>query len=158
MSCSWCTIDLVTVWEAILTSRQPREKLCLLENLMSNNFRKTAVGSKKNMNCKLRLHTPKDSTKNVWGRYRQLHAQEQLSKIFYTFVCKNVSSCPLKFPEKYEDIYVENLKQTSGEISAQVRPQILCCVALVYNSYHFFFFLFVCFFLEHACYGNYLKN
>ena len=35
-------IDLVTVLEAILTSRQAREKLqCLYENLMSNNFRKT---------------------------------------------------------------------------------------------------------------------
>ena len=44
MSCS-CTIDLVTVLEAILTSRQSREKLqCLYENLMSNNFRKTAFG------------------------------------------------------------------------------------------------------------------
>ena len=37
-------IDLVTVLEAILTSRQAGEKLqCLDENLMSNNFRKTAV-------------------------------------------------------------------------------------------------------------------
>ena len=35
------TIDLVTVFDAILTSRQTREKLqCLYENLMSNNFRK----------------------------------------------------------------------------------------------------------------------
>ena len=34
------TIGLITV----LTSRQPREKLqCLYENLMSKNFRKTAV-------------------------------------------------------------------------------------------------------------------
>ena len=34
-------IDLVTVLEATLTSRQEREKLqCLYENLMSNNFRK----------------------------------------------------------------------------------------------------------------------
>ena len=48
MSCSWCTIDLVRVLEAILTSRQSREKLqCLYENLMLNNFLKTAVGSKK---------------------------------------------------------------------------------------------------------------
>ena len=40
-----CTsIDLVTVFDAILTSRQTCEKLqCLYENLMSNNFRKTAV-------------------------------------------------------------------------------------------------------------------
>ena len=37
-------IDLVTVLDAILTSRQTREKLqCLYENLMSNNFRRTAV-------------------------------------------------------------------------------------------------------------------
>jgi len=36
--------DLVTVLEAILPSRQPREKLpCLHENLMSYNFRKTAI-------------------------------------------------------------------------------------------------------------------
>ena len=41
---SYCIIGLTTVFDAILTSRQPREKLqCLYENLMSNNFRKTAV-------------------------------------------------------------------------------------------------------------------
>ena len=35
---------LVTVLEAILTGRQPREKLrCLYDNLMWSNFRKTAV-------------------------------------------------------------------------------------------------------------------
>ena len=34
-------IDLVTAFDAILTSRQTCEKL--YENLMSNNFRKTAV-------------------------------------------------------------------------------------------------------------------
>ena len=39
-----CSIDLVSVFDAILTSRQTREKLqCLYENLMLNNFRKTAV-------------------------------------------------------------------------------------------------------------------
>ena len=37
-------IDLVTVFDAILTSRRTREKLqCLYENLMPNNFRRTAV-------------------------------------------------------------------------------------------------------------------
>ena len=37
-------IDLVTVFDAILMSRQTREKLrCLYENLMSNNFRRMAV-------------------------------------------------------------------------------------------------------------------
>ena len=42
-------IDLVTALEAILTSRQAREKSqCLYKNLMSNNFRKTAVLEKNN--------------------------------------------------------------------------------------------------------------
>ena len=37
-------MDLVTVFDAIFTSRQTREKLqCLYENLMSSNFRKTAL-------------------------------------------------------------------------------------------------------------------
>ena len=37
----------VTVFDAILTSRQTREKLqCLYENPMSNNFRKTAFLNK----------------------------------------------------------------------------------------------------------------
>ena len=40
-------MDLLTVLEAILTGSQPREKLkCLYENLMSNNFHKTAVPKK----------------------------------------------------------------------------------------------------------------
>ena len=50
-------IGLIKVFDAILTSRQPREKLlCLYENLVSNSFRKTAV-LKKNMNFKLNLHS-----------------------------------------------------------------------------------------------------
>ena len=41
-------IDLVTVFDAILTSRKTCEKLqCLFKNVMSNNFRKTAVLKKK---------------------------------------------------------------------------------------------------------------
>ena len=37
-------IDLVTVFKAILIRGQTREKLqCLYENLLSNNFRRTAV-------------------------------------------------------------------------------------------------------------------
>ena len=37
-------VDLVTVFDAILTSRQTREKLqCLYENLISKNFRKMVV-------------------------------------------------------------------------------------------------------------------
>ena len=53
--CVLFLIDLVTVFDAILTSRQTCDKLqCLYENLMSNNFRKTAE-SDKNMTCKLKL-------------------------------------------------------------------------------------------------------
>ena len=41
------SIDLVTVFDAILTSRQMCEKLqCLYEKLMSNNLRKKAVVKK----------------------------------------------------------------------------------------------------------------
>ena len=37
-------IDLITILETILSCRRPCEKKqCLCENLMSNNFRKTAV-------------------------------------------------------------------------------------------------------------------
>ena len=44
-------------FDAILTSRQTREKLqCFYENLMSNNFRRTAV-LKKNMTRKLKLQS-----------------------------------------------------------------------------------------------------
>ena len=40
----YVSIDLVTVFDAILTSRQTCEKIqCLYENLMSKNLRKTAV-------------------------------------------------------------------------------------------------------------------
>ena len=50
-------IDLVMVFDAILTSRQTRAKLqCLYENLIWNNFRRTA-GLKKNMICKLMFHS-----------------------------------------------------------------------------------------------------
>ena len=43
-----CTLDLFTVFDAILTSRQTREKLqYLYENLTSNNFRRTCSDSGK---------------------------------------------------------------------------------------------------------------
>ena len=45
------------VFDAILTSGQTSVKLqCLNENLMLNNFRRTAV-LKKNINCELKLHS-----------------------------------------------------------------------------------------------------
>ena len=48
-------LDVVTVFDAILRSKQTCEKLqCLCENLMSINFRQTAVPNKKKT-CKLKL-------------------------------------------------------------------------------------------------------
>jgi len=73
-------IELVTVFDAILSSRQTCEKLqCFYENLMSNNFRnyKTAV-QKKNMNFKLKLH-PQGF---YWKKLRAFHALENLKPRF----------------------------------------------------------------------------
>ena len=71
-------MDLVTGFDTILTSRQTREKLrCLYENLISNNFRKTAV-LKKNIICKLKLH----SRGFYWKHLSALHALEDLEPLF----------------------------------------------------------------------------
>ena len=60
-------IDLVTVFDAILTSRQTREKLqCLYENLMSDYFRKTAV--LKEISIVNESYNAKDCPKKFWGR------------------------------------------------------------------------------------------
>ena len=63
-----CLIDLVTVFDATLTSRRTREKLqCLYENLVSNNFRKTAV-LKKNNNYILKVQS-KGSCEKILEAY-----------------------------------------------------------------------------------------
>ena len=67
------------------------------------------------MNGKLKLH----SRGFYWKKVIALHALEDLEpifKIFYIFVCKKV-------PGKITDKYMENLKQASEEIEAQVRPK-----------------------------------
>ena len=101
-------IDLVTVFDAILTSRQTREKLqCLYENLISNNFPRTAV--QKNIWFVNYSFTPKDSTEKKLRALHTLEDLEALFKLFYTFVCEKV-------PGKITDKYMENLKQACGEI------------------------------------------
>ena len=50
-----CCNRLITVLEAILSGRQPLEKIQCLYNLTSSIFAKTAVLKK--INCNLRLHT-----------------------------------------------------------------------------------------------------
>ena len=62
-------LDLVTVFNAILTSRQTCEELqCLYENLMSHNFRKTAF-LKKRSYCKKKITNNSNYTILVlsWG-------------------------------------------------------------------------------------------
>ena len=60
-------IGLITVFNPIFTISWARERLqCLYENLMSNNFLKTAV-LKKNINCKLKLHSKGLFTNKVCG-------------------------------------------------------------------------------------------
>ena len=60
-------IDLVTVFDAILTSRQKREKLqCLYENLVSNNFRRITVLKKKN-ELSTKASLPRILLRNIEG-------------------------------------------------------------------------------------------
>ena len=85
--------DLVTVFDGILTSRQTREKLqCLYENLMSNNFRKTSLLKKKNMNCKLnyKLHSK--------GFYWQIFGAVTLLKFLQTLALDFPYICLQFFP------------------------------------------------------------
>ena len=54
-----------------------------------------------------------------------LHALEPHFKFFYTFVCKNVSSCRLEFSAKIADKYVENLNQAVWrKLSIGTAPKI----------------------------------
>ena len=80
------TIDLVTLFDAILTSRQTREKLqCLYENPMSNNFRKTAECPRKNMNCKLKLHN-KGFYQPIWGAATVIKFLQKLA-LDFPYIC-----------------------------------------------------------------------
>ena len=94
-------IDLVTVFNAILTRRQTCELECLYENLMLNNFHKTAVLKK--YHCKLKLQLAKDCTKKCYGSYLCLSFFRCLLKIFHIFVCN--------FSQDFlADKCIENLK------------------------------------------------
>ena len=127
-------IDLVTVFDAILTSRQTREKLqCLYENPVSNNFRKTAV-LEKNMNCKLKLHS-KGFYWQIFGAVTVLQFLQKLA-LDFPYIC--LQFFPGNF---YRQIYRKFLKKVLG-LLAHVMPsnffsRILKSEALVYNSYFF---------------------
>ena len=78
-------IDLVTIFDAILTSRQTREKLqCLYENPMSNNF------------CKLKLHS-KGFYKQILEAVTVLKFLQKLALI--RLFCKRYE-CKLKLHSK----------------------------------------------------------
>ena len=118
------------VFDAILTSRQTREKLqSLYENLMSNNFRKVAVLKK--IWIANSSYTPKESTEKKLRALRALKDLEPLLKIFYTFLCKKV---PGKMYGKCEASFWRNLSTGTPQ---KVFSTILCFVALVYKSYFF---------------------
>ena len=127
-------IDLVTVFDAILTSRQTREKLqCLYENLVSNSFRETAV-LEKNMNCKLKLH----SKGFYWQIFGALTVLQFLQKLALDFPYICLQFFPGNF---YRQMYRKFLKKVLG-LLAHVMPsnffsRILKSEALVYNSYFF---------------------
>ena len=80
-------------------------KQCLYKNLTSNNFQRTAVLKKYDSE----LSTKASVLGFHWRKLGALHALEDLEPHF-------------KF-SKITDKYMENLKQASGEIYAQVRPQ-----------------------------------
>ena len=85
-------MGLITVFDPILTSRQPREKLqCLYESLMSSNFRKTAV-LKRNMICKLKLHSK--------GFYYQILGAVTVLKFLQTLASDFPHICLQFFPGK----------------------------------------------------------
>ena len=70
----------------------------------------------------------------------QLQALEPLFKILYTFVCKKLSSCRLKFPGKNcRQIYGKSKASIWRSLGTVTDPKfvskILCCVALAYKSY-----------------------
>ena len=86
------SIGLITVFDAIWTSRQPREKLqCLYENLRSNNFRKTALRNK-TMNCKLKLQSK--------GFYYKILGALTVLKFLQTLASDLSHICPQFFPGK----------------------------------------------------------
>ena len=129
------SIDLVTVFDAILTSRQTREKLqCLYENLMSNNFRRTAVLKKY----------------ELWTKASFLGIL--LQKIEGVTCAKRPRTTFLmhlrKSRENYRQIYGKSKANLWRNLGTGTPPNvfrtILCFVALVYNWY-----------FVHSFYGNY---
>ena len=97
------------------------------------------------MNCKLKLH----SYRFYWKNFKALPALEPPFKIFYTFVCKNISSCCLKFPGKNcRWIYEKTRASDWRNLSTVPAPKICFFPLLCSFSLQFVFFS------EQPFYGN----
>ena len=135
-------IVLIMVFDAILTSRQPRAKLQYLhDDLKSNDFRRTAV-LKKKMYCKASLYW------KSWGRFICSY-----KNTFYTFFCKIFSSWRLKFPGKNcRQIYGKSKASFCRNLSTITAPKFVSKILrfgdLLYKT---------CMFSEQQFYGNYSK-
>ena len=97
-------VDLVTVFDDILTKRQTREKLqCLYENLMSNNFRRTNGCSDKNISCKLKATKQRIVLKNFGGvpvlKFLQ-HCTKNLIYIKFTQCKIGAKKCKLRLNKR----------------------------------------------------------
>ena len=158
MSCSWCSTDLVRVLEAILTSRQSREKLqCLYENLMSNNFLKTAVGSKKTWIVNLSFTLLRTLLKKFEGVTCSYMHKNNFLKFPIHLSAKMFLPAHYNFRKNCRQICGKSKTSVWRNFSTGSAPNpLLCSFSLQFISLLFFIYLF--FFSEHAFYGNYLKN
>ena len=126
-------IDLVTVFDAILTSRQTCEKSqCFYKNLMSNNFRKTTVLKKYEFSTKASLLRilPKKIEGVIWVRRPRT-----------TFLKFSIHLSVRKSQGNYRQIYGKSKESLWRNLRTGTPPNffrtILCFVALVYNWYFF---------------------
>ena len=159
MSCSWCTIDLVRVLEAILTSRQSREKLqCLYENLMSNNFLKTAVGSKKTWIVNLSFTLLRTLLKKFEGVTCNYMHKNNFLKFSIHLSAKMFLPAHYNFRKNCRQICGKSKTSVWRNFSTGSAPNpLLCSFSLKFISL-LFFIIIIFLFSEHAFYGNYLKN
>ena len=149
MSCSWCTIGLVRVLEAILTSRQSRKKLqCLYENLMSNNFLKTAVGSKKTwiVNLSFTLLRNVALLKKFEGVTCSYMHKNNFLKFSIHLSAKMFLPAHYNFRKNYRQICGKSKTSVWRNFSTGSAPNLLLCsfslqfISLLFIIIIFFFF------------------
>ena len=127
------SIDPVTVFDAILTSRQTHEKLqCLYENLMSNNFHKMAVLNK--ISIVNESNKAKDCPKKFNGRTRAWISPEACFRIsiYLSVIFPQLSN--RKMHRKFKNVV---LGLPVHATPSNFFRRILRSEALVYKSYFF---------------------